>query len=66
MSVRFDDPVKQEIWLTLPALNDALTRGNPDDLAQYFHRDMLAITATDRRRREGAAAADQFSPYPAG
>lgn len=56
MSVKFDDPVKQEIWETLRALNDAWTRGNPDDLAQYFHPGMLAITATDRLRRDGAAA----------
>lgn len=56
MTIHFDDPVKQEIWTTLRALNDAWTRGDPDDLAQYFHRDMVAITATDRLRREGAAS----------
>lgn len=55
MTLRFDDPVKQEIWATLRALNDAWTQGNPDDLVEYFHPDMIAITATDQKRREGGA-----------
>lgn len=38
MIIRFDDPVQQEIWATIRALNDAWTKGNPDDLANYFHR----------------------------
>lgn len=52
----FDDPTRQAIWSTLRALNDAWTKGNPDDLAQYFHPDMVAITATDQHRLNGAAA----------
>lgn len=52
----FNDPVQLEIWATLRALNDAWTQGNPDDLAQYFHRNMVAITATDRHRINGGAA----------
>ncbi|MGZ8159254.1 MAG: DUF4440 domain-containing protein [Methylobacter sp.] len=55
MTVCFDDPVKQEIWATVRALNDTWTKGNPDDLAKYFHRDMVALTATARLRREGGA-----------
>jgi hypothetical protein len=56
MSLPFDHPVKQAVWDTLRALNDAWTRGNPDDLADYFHERMVAITATDRERLEGRAA----------
>ena len=52
----FDDPTEQAIWSTLRALNDASTKGNPDDLSDHFHPAMIAITATDRHRREGAAA----------
>jgi hypothetical protein len=52
----FNDPVQQEIWATLRALNDAWTQGNPDDLAQYFHANMVAITPTDRHRVNGGAA----------
>lgn len=52
----FDDPDKQAVWETLRAINDAWTRGDPADLARWFHRDMVAITPTDRHRREGAAA----------
>jgi hypothetical protein len=55
MIIRFDDPVQQEVWETIRALNDAWTKGNPDDLANYFHRNMVAITSTDRMRREGGA-----------
>ncbi len=56
MTISFDDPVKQEIWTTVRASNDTWTKGNPDDLANYFHRDMVAITATGRNRLDGGAA----------
>jgi len=56
MTMAFDNPTKQEVWATVRAMNDAWTKGNPDDLVKYFHRDMVAITATDRRRLEGGAA----------
>lgn len=55
-SISFADPVLQEIWSTLRALNDAWTKGHPDDLANYFHPQMLAVTPVDRLRRDGAAA----------
>ena len=53
---RFTNPIEQKIWSTLRALNDAWTQGNPDDLADYFHPQMLAITPVDRLRRDGAVA----------
>jgi Domain of unknown function (DUF4440) len=56
MTISFDEPIKQEIWATVRAMNDAWTKGNPDDLAKYFHRDMVAITATDRNRLDAGAA----------
>ena len=56
MDYHFDDPTHREIWATLRALNDAWTQGNPAQLADYFHRDMIAVTPVDRLRREGAAA----------
>jgi len=56
MNVNFDDPVKQEVWNALRALNDAWTKGNPNNLKNYFHKDMVAITATDRERLEGKEA----------
>ena len=52
----FSDPVEQEIWATIRALNDTWTRGNPDALAKFFHPHMIAVTPVDRLRREGAAA----------
>lgn len=56
MSVDFADPVKQEVWNTVRALNDAWTKGKPEDLNNYFHERMVAITATDRERLEGRQA----------
>lgn len=56
MTIDMSDPVKQEIWATVRAMNDAWTKGDPDDLATFFHRDMVAITATDRHRLDGGAA----------
>lgn len=47
---------RDDVWRTLRALNNAWTRGNPDDLVNYFHRDMVAITATGRERLEGRQA----------
>jgi hypothetical protein len=54
--ISFSDPIKQKIWETVRAMNDAWTKGNPDDLSKYFHHDMVAINATDRKRLEGGAA----------
>lgn len=56
MSIKFDNPVKDEVWMVLRSLNDTWTKGNPDDLRNYFHRDMVAITGTDRERIEGGEA----------
>ncbi|GAA5785257.1 hypothetical protein YWS52_15770 [Chitiniphilus shinanonensis] len=56
MTVQFDDPIKQEIWATVRAMNDAWTRGNPDDLRHFFHADMVAFAATVRDRIDGGPA----------
>ncbi len=44
---------KHEVWETLRNLNDAWTKGDGKDLKNFFHKDMVAITPTDRNRREG-------------
>lgn len=54
--IQFNNSIKQEIWATLRALNDAWTKGDPEDLVNYFHSDMVAITATQRQRVNGGAA----------
>lgn len=56
MTGQLDINASQEVWNTLLALNDAWTQGRPEELEHYFHRDMVAITPTDRQRLEGAAA----------
>jgi len=55
MDITFDTPIQQDIWRTVRAMNDAWTQGNPDDLVNFFHPHMVAITATDRLRRLGQA-----------
>jgi len=49
----FQNSEEQEVWESLRGLNDAWTKGNGEKLADYFHRDMVAITPTDQYRREG-------------
>lgn len=49
--------IKEEVWATIQALNRLWTIENrADDLAQYFHKNMVAISATDRLRLEGREA----------
>jgi len=53
---QFADPIKEQVWQTLQALNRAWTQGRPEDLVDYFHPNMVAITPTDRLRVEGGEA----------
>lgn len=40
--------VKETVWETVQALNRLWTvENNPDELRNYFHKDMVAITPTD-------------------
>ena len=50
------DEAKREVWETLRKLNDCWTQGDGRDLVHYFHENMVAITPTDRLRREGRDA----------
>jgi len=54
--VSFNDPIQQEVWTTVRAMNDAWSKGNPDDLANFFHPDIVIITPTESERLEGRAA----------
>ncbi|MEW6114068.1 MAG: nuclear transport factor 2 family protein [Thermodesulfobacteriota bacterium] len=53
MDLVFDDPVRNEVWEVLRSLNYCWTKGDPAKLSDFFHKDMVAITATDRDRLEG-------------
>ena len=45
--------IKEEVWATIQALNKLWTVENKaDELARYFHKSMVAISATDRLRLE--------------
>jgi len=54
--VTFDNPEKAAVWQTILDLNDCWREGHPEDLANYFHRDMIAITPGARERIEGGIA----------
>jgi ketosteroid isomerase-like protein len=46
-----------EVWATVQALNRLWTvEGRPDRLSEYFAAEMVAITPSDRERREGREA----------
>lgn len=53
MPPSFKTSEEREIWETLRALNDTWTKANGEKLVDFFHQDMVAITPTDRLRREG-------------
>ena len=49
--------LESEVWATVQALNRVWAiDGQPERLADYFAPEMIAITPTDRERREGRAA----------
>ena len=49
--------IKEGVWQTIRGLNRAwAVEGNIDDLRNYFHKDMVAITATGTERVEGEDA----------
>ena len=49
-----ESEIKEEVWQTIQALNRAWTvEGNPDELENYFHKNMVAISPADRERLEG-------------
>lgn len=49
--------LRDEVWGTVQAMNRAWTlERDPARLRDFFHRDMIAVTATDRRRLEGREA----------
>jgi len=51
------EAVKQEVWSTIQNLNRLWAAENKaDGLAKYFHEKMVAITPSDRLRREGREA----------
>jgi hypothetical protein len=52
----FSDPIQQDVWNTVRAMNDAWTKGDPDDLAGFFHANMVALTPMGRERVVGREA----------
>lgn len=52
-----DSSVRDEVWRTVQAMNRAWTvERDPARLREYFHRDMIAVTPTDRHRLSGREA----------
>lgn len=49
-----ESQIKQEVWNAIEELNDLWTRQNKaEELAGYFHKDMVVFNATENRRLEG-------------
>ncbi len=51
-----EETIKLDVWNTLRELNDAWTKGDGSRLVNYFHKDMVAITATAPKRLVGRDA----------
>lgn len=56
MNPSFQTPEEHEVWQTLRKMNDAWTKADGRDLVNFFHKNMVAITPTDRKRLEGREA----------
>jgi hypothetical protein len=51
-----DKKTKDEVWDFIQRMNRTWTSGKPEELKDYFHRNMVAIAPTDRKRFEGQEA----------
>jgi hypothetical protein len=52
-----ESKIKKDVWAAVQALNRLWTVENrADELLNYFHKKMVAITPTDRLRRDGGTA----------
>jgi len=52
-----ESKIKNEVWEFVQKLNRVWTvEKDADRLKEYFHKNMVAITATDRERRSGGEA----------
>jgi len=52
------EKIKTEVWKTVQELNQLWTsRNQHDQLANYFHRDMVAISPATRQRIEAGMPA---------
>ena len=49
-------PTELAVWQMVTAMNRAWTTGHAEQLANYFHERIVAITPTDRHRIEGREA----------
>lgn len=56
MAIKIMSDNEKEVWLVVQEMNKTWTTGNTEALKDFFHRDMVAITATDRLRLEGRDA----------
>ena len=47
------EKVKNEIWQTIQEMNHCWTSGDPSNLKNYFHENMVAISPADSLRLDG-------------
>jgi Domain of unknown function (DUF4440) len=48
--------IENDILAFIKKMNECWTKGNPQDLENYFHQSMVAITPTDKKRLDGKTA----------
>ncbi len=52
-----ESKIKKDVWAAVQAMNRLWTEeGRADELVNYFHKNMTAISPNDRTRLEGAKA----------
>ncbi len=48
--------IENQVWTLIQTMNKCWTEGDPNDLNNFFHDNMVAITPTDKERLEGKDA----------
>lgn len=48
--------IENDILEFIKKMNECWTKGNPQELENYFHQSMVAITPTDKKRLDGKTA----------
>jgi hypothetical protein len=48
--------IENDILEFIKKMNECWTKGNPQELENYFHQNMIAITPTDKKRLDGKTA----------
>ncbi len=59
MSFSFKTKVQQEVWQVIQDINNTWVNGNPEDLANFFHENMVIVSSDFQELGKGREACVQ-------